>query len=98
MEMAKWLKENPTATIKEAKEHLLRASAAALLPGDVSSLLRRPAPAAPVEDVGARLKAINARVKPSDYVDPGTGNADLQFPTGPGDIDPSLLPPIPFNE
>lgn len=98
MEMAKWLKENPTATIKEAKEHLLRSSSASLLPSDVSSLLRRPAPAAPVEDVGARLKQINARVKPAEYVDPGTGNADLQFPTGPGEIDPSLLPAIPFNE
>lgn len=98
MEMAKWLQENPTATIKEAKEQLLRSSSAALLPGDVSSLLRRPAPAAPVEDVGARLKEINARVKPGDFTDPGTGNADIQFPAGPGEIDPSLLPAIPFDE
>ncbi len=61
MEMSKWLKENPNASAKEAKEQLLRSSTAALLPGDVSALLRKPPPAAPAVDPATRLKEIGMR-------------------------------------
>lgn len=61
MEMSKWLKENPNASAKEAKEQLLRSSTAALLPGDVSALLRKPPPAPPAVDPATRLKEIGMR-------------------------------------
>lgn len=61
LEMQKWLKAHPEASIKEAKDQLLRSSSASLLPGDVNSLLRRPAPQPPALDVPTRLKEIGLK-------------------------------------
>jgi hypothetical protein len=61
MEMSKWLKANPGASIKEAKDQLLRASSAALLPGDVNTLLRKPPPPPADVDVPRRLKEMGLK-------------------------------------
>ena len=61
MEMQRWLRENPNASIREAKEQLLRTASASLLPGDVDKLLRRPvAPPADV-DPATRIREIGMK-------------------------------------
>lgn len=61
MEMDKWLKDNPNASIEDAKKQMLKSTAPALLPVDVNKLLKKPAPSGPTVDPATRIREIGTK-------------------------------------
>jgi len=62
LHMDQWLKDHPEATFPEAKNEMLKATNAALLPKDVDALMKKPAPATP--PAGVDFEAIKRRLTP----------------------------------
>jgi len=82
MKIQQWLKAHPDADASETKKAILSASNAALLPNDVSTLLRRPPPAVAPALFDDRFQGVEERW------------SQPNLPTGDGEINPTLLPPF----
>lgn len=109
MAMAKWLRENPDATVDQTKDAMIKASGAALLPGDVDRMLRKPGPAEPikpeakVEEMRAKYKPVPPpTAKPAVRETSESGGWGVGLPDGPPEISTALLgdipPEPPFSE